>query len=73
MRRDRLKPLGITNMHASVGGMPSLDRESSSSVAEHIIKMQGHMKSSKLRDQWLGSVLKVLRRPVHMKTIRPEF
>ena len=72
-RANRLRPIGVTNMHASIKCIPLVGSVFSRSVAEQIVRMQGHISSNKSQSAYANGTLSVVHKPFHLKRNVPEF
>ena len=72
-RANRLRTIGITNMHACIKGMPVVSDALNHQIAEYIVRLQGHMSSKKAQHVFRNDNLYVVHKPFHLKTIVPVF
>ena len=51
-RTNRLRTIGVTNMHVAIRGRVVIEDSEAKVVAREIVSMQGHIKSGKLETKW---------------------
>ena len=73
IRANRLEHQGVSNMHASVKGVPHIEAALSSLVAQQIVQYQGFLHTKKAKEQWAESSLYVHHKPFRLKCILREF
>ena len=51
-RANRLRPLGVTNKHACIKGIPVLSDEQAKMIAKCILVLKNHLKTKKQKEFW---------------------
>ena len=71
-RKNRLTPLGITNKHAAIRGMPKVSAQQAESVTKEIFIAKGLTKSKKQKIAWGKAEVTGIARPFYYKRRAPK-
>ena len=72
-RVNRLRAIGVTNMHVAIRGRIVLEIPEAKAVAREIVSLQGHIKSGKLEVKWNSGNHEVQMRPLYLNKVVPVF